>query len=51
LGYDTYIHGSATRNLPVYLKQTKIPFFSFIKSKNRREEQVWGGVPGWGWYQ
>jgi hypothetical protein len=44
LGYNTYIHVSATRKLPVYyLKQAKMSFFSFTKLENRRAEQVLSG--------
>jgi hypothetical protein len=40
-----YIHESARGN-SLHLKQTKkkLPFFSFTKLENRREEQVTWGV-------
>jgi hypothetical protein len=42
LGYNTYIHGSATRKTPcvVILSKNFILFFSFTKSENRRVDQV-----------
>jgi hypothetical protein len=38
-GCNTYIHGNVTRKFP-RLKQTKMSFFSFTESENRRAEQV-----------
>jgi hypothetical protein len=47
LGYNTNIHGNVTRKLLVLnLKQTKMSFFSFTKSENKRAEQILRGGVG-----
>jgi hypothetical protein len=38
-----YIEMSQGKSLCSYLKQTKMSFFSFTKSENRKAEQILGG--------